>query len=62
VRSQIANLPAEKAEAQTCESKVEWLLGKSREETMAKKPAVDEASLLLELYDLRREPELLRGA
>jgi hypothetical protein len=29
---------------------------------MAKKPAVDEASLLLELYDLRREPELLRGA
>ncbi len=28
---------------------------------MAKKPTVDEARLILELYDLRREPELRKA-
>jgi hypothetical protein len=35
--------------------------GKFREEIMAKKPTVDEARLILELYDLRREPELRKA-
>src|SRR6266704_756464 len=35
--------------------------GKSREEAMAKKPTADDARLILELYDLRREPELRKA-
>src|SRR6266581_2833868 len=35
--------------------------GKSWEEAMAKKPTADDARLILELYDLRREPELRKA-
>jgi hypothetical protein len=33
----------------------------SQEEAVLKKPTVDEARLILELYDLRREPELRKA-
>src|SRR3989440_1536684 len=41
--------------------KVESQSRHSSEGTMAKKPTVDEARLILELYDLRREPELRKA-
>jgi hypothetical protein len=47
--------------AKTRTQKVEFQLESLRSETMAKKPTVDDARLILELYNLRREPEMRKA-
>jgi hypothetical protein len=42
-------------------TKVESQRGNFQEEVMPKKPTIDDARLILELYELRREPELRKA-
>src|SRR5271170_8220431 len=51
----------EKPEAKRRTQKVESPAGRNQEKRMAKKPTVEDARLILELYNLKREPEMRKA-